>query len=113
MEYDARAGVYYKVHEGEEEDAGSTEGRGVSQQPFVEGHSFPCSNNDNSGWIPYDFSTVHGQKHSGQGNQVTVGQPVRRRSGPEAAQAACPRPLSRQEADQTQEALRAIRGRSP
>lgn len=73
VEYDILAGVYYKVHEGEEEDAGSTEGHGVSQQPFVEGHSFLCSNNNNGGWIPYDFSTVHGLKHSGQGNQVTVG----------------------------------------
>lgn len=46
---------------------------GVSQQPFADGYSYPCRNNQNSGWEPYDFSTVHGQHHNGNGTRVTVG----------------------------------------
>lgn len=46
---------------------------GVSQQPFVDGYSYPCKNNQNSGWQPYDFSTIHGQQHNGDGTRVTVG----------------------------------------
>lgn len=46
---------------------------GVSMQPFVDGYSYPCKNNANSGWQPYDFSTIHGEQHNGDGYRTTVG----------------------------------------
>ena len=45
---------------------------GLSPTPYVEGFT-PCRNNMNSGWLPYDDSTIHGEKHSGVGKLVTVG----------------------------------------
>lgn len=73
VDYNITAGVYYVVNSGQEDDAGSTHDSGVSQQPYVSGISYLCSNNDNGGWQPYDYSTVHGISHSGTGNTVTVG----------------------------------------
>lgn len=46
---------------------------GLSPTPYVEGFSPPCRNNTNSGWLPYDDSTLHGEKHSGVGTLTTVG----------------------------------------
>jgi len=50
------------------------ERHGVSAEPYAEGFSTPCVNNQNSGWEIFDRSNLGDQqKHDDRSDRVTVG----------------------------------------
>ena len=50
------------------------ERHGISAEPYAEGFSSPCINNQNSGWEIFDRSTLGDQqKHNDRSDRVTVG----------------------------------------
>lgn len=52
---------------------GSVHRTGVSQNPFADGTSTQCANNRNSGWAPFEFTTVGPINDHSDGPTTTVG----------------------------------------
>jgi len=52
---------------------GSATGGGISPNPYVEGFSPPCKNNQNSGWQPWERAKLNDGEASNSGTRITVG----------------------------------------